>query len=202
MNNLLLVTVFIFNLTSIFCQPIKVVFTGGPCTGKTTLINALASKGYYVIREAATAVIEEEQKNGNMTPWSNLDQFQLKIVAKQEEFLDLALKLSHHKELIFFDRACIDSFTYCKLNNQIVPEELTKLLNKVRYDYIFLLDFIKTYSSSAIRHEGIEEARRIHNLLSDVYKSLGYEVITVPALTVDERVEFVLNKLRQIHTIE
>ncbi|MFH1254264.1 MAG: ATP-binding protein [bacterium] len=202
MKNLLLFTVFVFNLTSIFCQPIKVVFTGGPCTGKTTLINALASKGYYIIREAATAVIQEEQKSGNMTPWNNLDQFQLKIVAKQEECLDLALKLSHHKELIFFDRACIDSFAYCKFNKQIIPQELTELLNKVRYDYIFLLDFVKTYSSSGVRHEGMEEARKIHNCLSSVYESLGYNVITVPALTVDERVEFVLDKLRQIHAIE
>jgi len=108
----------------------------------------------------------------------------------------LALKLSRHKELIFFDRACVDSFTYCKFNNQTIPQELTELLKKVRYDYIFLLDFVKTYSSNGVRHAGIEEARKIHNLLNDVYTSLGYTVINVPALTVDERVEFVLNKLR------
>ncbi|MBL4795729.1 MAG: AAA family ATPase, partial [Pseudomonadales bacterium] len=35
----------------------NIVITGGPCSGKTTLINALEKKGIHVIHEVAIKVI-------------------------------------------------------------------------------------------------------------------------------------------------
>lgn len=66
---LLVIIVFpIYCSSAIPNQITTVVFTGGPSTGKTTLINALAQKGFCTVKEAATSIIQEEFAAGNDQP--------------------------------------------------------------------------------------------------------------------------------------
>ena len=59
---------------------------GGPCTGKTTLINALKEKGFNIITETAREVIAEgQEKNLDALPWINRVEFQKKVLKKQLE---------------------------------------------------------------------------------------------------------------------
>jgi predicted ATPase len=46
------------------------VLTGGPGSGKTTLIEALNARGYATTEEAGRGVIREEMRNnGSGLPW-------------------------------------------------------------------------------------------------------------------------------------
>ena len=48
------------------------VLTGGPGSGKTTLIDALAARGYACSLEAGRAVIRHQQDiGGNALPWGD-----------------------------------------------------------------------------------------------------------------------------------
>lgn len=60
----------------------KYVLTGGPGTGKTTLLKELAKRGYQTVPEAARLVIQEEQRKEQgkgeqgILPWTDLYKFQ------------------------------------------------------------------------------------------------------------------------------
>ncbi|MFP4030570.1 MAG: AAA family ATPase [Desulfococcaceae bacterium] len=42
----------------------RIVSTGAPCSGKTTLLEALARRGFAVVPETARALIESELRQG------------------------------------------------------------------------------------------------------------------------------------------
>ena len=60
------------------------VITGGPCTGKTTILNDLHEKGYRVLHEIARKVIEEKQKtNKDYLPTTDINEFQQLLLDAQ-----------------------------------------------------------------------------------------------------------------------
>ena len=43
-----------------------IVFTGAPCSGKTTILEALTDKGYKVVYEADREFLAEKRKRGQV----------------------------------------------------------------------------------------------------------------------------------------
>src|SRR5689334_22775698 len=62
----------------------RYILTGTPGSGKTSLLQALKSRGYAVVEEAATDVNIDEHRRGNLEPWRQVD-FIDKIVQLQEQ---------------------------------------------------------------------------------------------------------------------
>ena len=85
----------------------KIILTGTPSSGKTSIINCLKKKGYVVIQEAATFIIKKEQRLGNQEPWKNSD-FINKIVSLQKRRERKANTLLSHVQ--FFDRSPICTY--------------------------------------------------------------------------------------------
>ena len=49
-----------------------IVITGGPGSGKTSLLNAFSEDGYQVVPEVARNIIREQlEQGGNALPWQN-----------------------------------------------------------------------------------------------------------------------------------
>src|SRR3954464_10825755 len=80
----------------------RYILTGTPGAGKTTLIRALAAKGYPVIEEAATDVIALKQLQGVAEPWQE-DGFIDDIVFLQQQRQQAALSGT----VQFHDRSAI-----------------------------------------------------------------------------------------------
>jgi predicted ATPase len=211
----LFIMLLVINISSLFCEPFKVVFTGGPGTGKTTLINALAKKGYFTIQEAAKVVIDEAFAVGNDQPWMSMEKFQLDIVNKCLALFNEGFTSAEHAnaEVIFLDRAIPDGLAYFEFNGMISPSIITELSRAIRYDIVFVPDFLPVYESHSGRRECQCEAHRLHELLTNVYKLLNYKVIAIPAfncnrsdlsveacrkLDVEMRANFVLGELRKL----
>jgi len=54
----------------------KIVLEGGACAGKTSVINELEKRGFFVIPEAALQLIEEEHLTvGRVYPWTDFKEF-------------------------------------------------------------------------------------------------------------------------------
>jgi predicted ATPase len=171
--------------------PHKYVLTGAPCTGKTTLLNFFASKGYQAVQEASTIVMKEEKERGNPRPWDDLMYFQTILLQKQ---LELESKLDLLPQA-FVDRGIVDGIAYCKLFKSNPPPILIEKIKQNRYAGIFMLDFLPFYTLDSVRFESYKVARKIQVLLKEAYESFGYHVIQVPALEIGIRAEFVLSKI-------
>jgi predicted ATPase len=87
-----------------------VVITGAPSSGKTSVIDALALRGYAVQGEVARAVIERHLKEGKTLAEIRRDESAL-----QREMLEEKIALEKSLDpaaLVFLDRAMDDSITY------------------------------------------------------------------------------------------
>lgn len=165
------------------------VISGGPSSGKTTLISELAAKGYKTVDEAARFLIEQKLKESkSVEDIQNTDGF-------QKEVLELQLqneKNAPRNETIFFDRAVPDGLAYCRFQKLNVPEYADLNLQN-RYKKIFFCEQLPVYKDN-IRVESDEAAHELSRLIYKTYRDLGYEIIDLPAApTPDDRIKIVLS---------
>jgi predicted ATPase len=86
-----------------------------------------------------------------------------------------------------------DSIAYFQLEG-LDPGQPAKKSKVVRYKKIFLferLDFLE----DGVRSEDDHLADRLDNLLEAAYRKLQYEVVRVPAISVEDRAAFILERL-------
>jgi len=156
----------------------KFVITGGPSTGKTSVINEL-EKEFIVFQEVARKVLKNKEYN---------QKTQEEILEKQKEQIEKADKLN---KIIFFDRGIPDSLAYFKYHNFIIPKKILNLIkNKKPYELIFFLDFVP-YQNDEVRYETKEQAEKIHKIIYNTYAELNYKIIKVPLMSIKKRVEFI-----------
>jgi|SRR3989344_1729985 len=168
------------------------VLTGGPCSGKTTLIDELKQRGYPVFPEPARIVIAAELAQGKIIQDILADPraLQHKILA---HYLELATE-APKDQILFLDRGIPDVVAYYRKFNLSGDEVLQKALASVRYRNVFLLDMIE-FANDAERYETPQEAAILHRYLRDAYTDQGYDVIEVPVVPVPERADFILKNL-------
>ncbi|MDP6117052.1 MAG: ATP-binding protein [Planctomycetota bacterium] len=163
------------------------VLTGGPAVGKTTLIEHLAANGHTTIRESARDVIEEQKRLGSdKLPWLDRPGFQLLVLTRQLEREEAA-----KGKVAFLDRGIPDGIAYLKEGGY---EPLTELLDHARgrYRKAFLLEPIGDYQKDSVRYEDENIAREMHRFIEETYTELGYELVKIPAASVEERAEMLL----------
>lgn len=167
----------------------RYVLTGGASCGKTSLINELRKRGFCTVEESATEVI--------------LDRFDQPI--SSDEILKRQLLIFKRQTLrenyefpeeVFLDRCLIDSFAYCKYLLNYVPDEI-KNFNYGKYDLIFVLERIPLVKADHRIEKDDFEVEKIHNVLIDEYRSLGYNIVFVPLMPVEQRADFVIEYIRR-----
>lgn len=178
-----------------------IVVSGGPCSGKTTLISEFEKRGYRVVTESAAEVIRDMLDDG-FVPDADYEQLQRRIFDTQCEKEDAILSDPHaHKKLVFLDRCLIDVAAYFWVRGYSVPGDVASRLSQARYDKVYLLSLLpilaKGLPQDGVRIErDADEAFRIQALLRRAYASFQLPVIEVPIMPVDERVEFVLKDVQ------
>jgi len=166
------------------------ILTGGPCAGKTTLLERLGALGFTVVREAATEILREEGSRVRRDPL----EFQRKILMRQLRNEHRALSDPARAQAIFVDRGVGDHFGYLRIDGLEPFQELDEAWEMVRsrYGAMFFLELNPAYQRSSRRSEPEARARRIHQVLREEYLRRHPRVISVPWLPVEERVEQVL----------
>ena len=168
----------------------KILLTGGPGTGKSSIILALESQGEYTIREAAEDVIKLRQSQGHPEPWMD-SSFQKGILELQ---IQRESRIPKEAERVFMDRGLADGLAYSEPGTEIY-KQILEAVTATKYDRVYLVENLGFTEKTDVRKENQEEAIQLGNKLREVYKELGYNPITIPVAPVDERVIKVLENL-------
>jgi len=171
------------------------VLTGGPCSGKTTLIEALAAKGYATAPEAGRNIIQDQMTvGGSALPWNDRTLFAELMLAWELRSHHTAARLSGP---VFFDRGVPDTLAYLSLSGLPVPAHMEKAAGHFRYNRrVFIAPpWPEIFTQDAERSQDLDEAERTFEALVDTYPRYGYELITLPRTSVEERLAFIFEEL-------
>lgn len=173
----------------------KIVITGGPGTGKTTLIKELKQRGYICFDEISRQVTLEARKSG-------IDQLfltqpllfsELLLEGRRKQYVK-AESLEH--STVFLDRGLPDVLAYMDYFGSDYPEEFVNTCKNNLYDTVFILaPWQDIFESDSVRYENFDQLELIHIQLLNIYKKFNYPLINIPFDTVQKRADFIIDAL-------
>jgi len=176
----------------------KYVITGPASSGKSSLINIAFEKSYYTIPEVAEYIINREQKKKKkkkeyspILPWLDLYNFQIEVIKQQNLWEN---EIPNFINNAILDRGIIDEIGFCRGVKIQIPKELLMIAEKTNYKKVFYLKPLKNYKKSKIKREEKEQSIRINKEIQKAYVEFGYNLIEVPSLPIEKRLEFILEK--------
>lgn len=180
----------------------KIVITGGPATGKTTIIDYLKSKKYTCFEEVIRKLTTEAKMSGDIievhsnpiTLVSDSSKFNQRLLNLR--FNDYLTSKKINSSLCFFDRGVLDVLAYMSYFEQPIKNGFINICKKCHYDRIFLLPpWESIFIKDDERFETFEQAIDIYKHLKETYIKFGYNIIEVPFGSVGKRVEFILSRI-------
>jgi predicted ATPase len=167
------------------------VITGAPSSGKTSVINELAVRGYETEPEVARELMNLCLKRGQ----------KIEEVREKKDWLQsqiLRLKMERERQhkpehLVFLDRGIPDSITYYRIAGlDLAP--VKKAARQFHYRAIFIFDRLPIVRDD-VRTESEEIAQQIDLGLERDYRDLDYLPVRVPAMPIQARADFILKSL-------
>ena len=167
------------------------VITGASSSGKTTMIDQLAGKGFQTFPEVGRQYFERELAKGR-----TIDEIREDRAALTCHVYDLWIKLNRGlqaSEINFLDRGLPDALAFYRFAgmnpNKILPDCF-----QYRYASVFLLNRLP-YRQDGVRAGDDAYAAYFESWMLRDYRALGYNVVRVPVLPPEERLTFVLDKI-------
>lgn len=170
-----------------------IIITGGPGSGKTTLLDELQKNNYKYMPEVAREIIQTQiSSKGDALPWKNVKKYRDLMLDRSIESFISALT-NPLKQPLFFDRGIPDTLAYTQLIKLPISKKLESATRKYMYNKkVFILPPWKDiYKTDSERKQDFEEAVATYKIMFETYKYLGYELIEVPKLSVEERASFI-----------
>ncbi|MFF0306949.1 AAA family ATPase [Streptosporangium sp. NPDC004379] len=198
----------------------RVVVTGGPGAGKSTLIDRLQEAGFARSHEAGRGVIRDQMAiGGRALPWADRELFAELMLgwelrsyrtapaappaASAEGTADAVNEEGATRTPVatpvFFDRGIPDIVGYLRLEGLPVPEHVHAAALRFRYHRIVFVapPWPEIYRRDAERRQSYEEAELTYESMVATYTEYGYEPVPLPLAPVEERVRFVIERLRR-----
>lgn len=172
----------------------RIILTGGPGTGKTTIISELKKRGYRCLPEVSREIIIEAQETRGIDQLflTHPDEFNEKLLSGRiNQFTSCN---SFEDNYIFLDRGLPDIVAY---NDYIKVKSSLDVINAVEnhiYDFVFIFPpWQDIYKNDNERYESFEEAQKIYADLKATYRRLNYDYCEVPQGSIMERANYILN---------
>lgn len=170
-----------------------VVISGCSGGGKSTLLEALATRGFACVPEPGRRIVREERETGGgALPWINPRAFAERAVAMA--CTDLA-EAAKSPGLTFFDRGLVDAAV--ALAHAGGPPYMETLGPVRAYaQTVFVAPpWPEIYARDAERKHGFAEAQAEYLRLIGACGQLGYVACPLPKAPVGDRVAYVLTEL-------
>lgn len=171
------------------------VVTGGPGSGKTSLIEALTRRGLRCMPEAGRAIIQDQVRiGGTALPWADRSAF-------AELMLGWELRSYHEASSIagtvMMDRGIPDVMGYLMLCGLPVPSHVEAAAKLHRYNQgVFVAPYWEEiFTRDTERKQDREEAEATARVMVQTYSQLGYNIVELPRVGIEARANFVTKHL-------
>ncbi len=170
----------------------RIILSGGPGTGKSSVIKALLNKGHTCMEESFREFVSDEDASLNFQN-SPLHFSELLFKSRKQQYLNC-----HPNHITFFDRSLIDIIAYLALDDIECPQDWLEFIHTHKYSKTVLYFPIweAIYQKDSERVENVDEAKKIDLQLRKTYGILGYEILEIPKLSIPKRVEFIRNWIK------
>ncbi|HEY2708577.1 MAG TPA: AAA family ATPase [Caulobacteraceae bacterium] len=175
----------------------RYILTGAPSAGKTVLLRRLEAAGHAVVEEAATDIHVLAFARGITDP------------GKEPSFIadivELQCSRQHRadawpEDVVVFDRSPICTLALCEFAGLAPPATLVAELDRIQREAVYErgvffvenLGFVAPTEVRRISFEGTLEFEAVH---TEVYRRLGYELISVPVGDLETRFQQVAGVL-------
>ena len=175
----------------------KIVITGGPGTGKTSIINNLINRGHNCLEEVSRQVTLSARESGieQLFLTEPLLFSELLLKERKAQFIEAS---NLPNGTIFLDRGIPDIVAYMDYIGDNYPKKFVKACKNNVYDYVFILaPWQDIFISDSERYENFYQSIEIHEHLVNTYTKYGYKLIDVPFNSVDKRVDYILKTIEK-----
>ena len=172
----------------------KIIITGGPGTGKTSLIEELRKNDFKCFDEISREItLKYREKGIEQLFLSDPNLFSQELLNGRIQQFNNSINLQAN--CVFFDRGIPDIIAYLNFKKADLSKKILKSIDKYRYDMIFLLEpWEDIYTSDKIRYESFDQVITIDSYIKNTYKEFGYNPIIVPKDNIRNRA-FVILKI-------
>ena len=174
------------------------IFTGGPGSGKTSVLHLLGKKGYSIIEESGRKIIQQQIAiKGVALPWDNQVKFRDIML---QYAIDDYLSIEESNNTVFFDRGIVDIIGYTQLIGGVVPDQLNDLAKMYQYnETVFIFPpWEEIYTYDHERKQDYDEAIKTYHQMQSAYSKHHYNLIEVPKINVRSRVAFILKMVKSL----
>ena len=173
----------------------RLILTGGPGAGKTTVLQILKGKGFVCMPELARKVIQQRLAQG-LSPRPSPEEFAAQILAADGAQYDACPNVGGP---IFFDRGIPDAlgmlFDCSRITIEAAKQHIYQRPYNTRAFYFPAWEAI--FTTDAERDQSFAESLAISERVRSWYEDLGYELIAVPIASPEARADFILELTKQ-----
>ncbi|PTY02667.1 ATPase [Opitutaceae bacterium EW11] len=172
------------------------IITGASGAGKSTLLRALGDLGYAVVPEVALSIVQEQEKRGgNLFPWTNLQVFMEEVLARNLSAYDAAQTLPSP---VFFDRAVPECIGHMRILGLEIEAKHVEACRRRPYAHpVFVAEpWPEIYVTDRWRRASFARAQRSYEPTVAAYVAEGYRTCLLPKASVEERVAFVRQQIK------
>ncbi|HTF42717.1 MAG TPA: AAA family ATPase [Terriglobales bacterium] len=176
-----------------------VVISGGPGSGKTTVLCELAKLGFQCAPEVARQIIQEQVRDGGtMLPWQNREAYTQLMLQRS---IDSYLLHTPALRTTFSDRGIPDTLGYARLialREHELMQDILAACHQYRYASVVFLapPWKEIYETDRERKQDFAESERTFEQITEVYRECGYELLELPRMTPAARARFILHQIK------
>ncbi len=173
------------------------VVTGGPGSGKSSLIAALTHRGLRSVPEAGRAIIRDQVRiGGRAVPWADRTAYAELMLAWEMRSYHEAMMMPGP---VVMDRAIPDIVGYLAICGLPVPAHVEAAVRLHPYNrHVFLAPYwAEIFTQDAERRQDRQEAEATGKAMAQTYARLGYRIVELPLTTIEARAGFVIEQLHK-----